>query len=42
MFDRKGLILIENSEDIDEDELMMQALEAGAEDVELEDELLKF
>jgi len=41
MFDRKGLILIENSEDIDEDELMMQALEAGAEDVELEDELFE-
>ncbi len=37
MFDRKGLIVIENSEDIDEDELMMQVLEAGAEDIELED-----
>ena len=41
MFDRKGLILIENSEDIDEDELMMQALEAGAEDIELEDGLFE-
>lgn len=41
MFDRKGLILIENTGDIDEDELMMQALEAGAEDVELEDGLFQ-
>ncbi len=41
MFDRKGLILIENTGDIDEDELMMQALEAGAEDIELEDGLFQ-
>ncbi|MFY9177190.1 MAG: YebC/PmpR family DNA-binding transcriptional regulator [Caldicoprobacterales bacterium] len=41
MFDRKGLIVIENSNDIDEDELMLQALEAGAEDIELEDELFE-
>lgn len=41
MFDRKGLIIIENSEDIDEDELMMQALEVGAEDIELEDGLFE-
>ncbi|NLN42460.1 MAG: YebC/PmpR family DNA-binding transcriptional regulator [Clostridiales bacterium] len=41
MFDRKGLILIEDSEDIDEEELMMQALEVGAEDIELEDGLFE-
>jgi len=33
MFDRKGLIVIEKSDSIDEEELMMQALEAGAEDM---------
>ncbi|MEG1547740.1 MAG: YebC/PmpR family DNA-binding transcriptional regulator [Clostridia bacterium] len=32
MFDRKGLIVIERSALIDEDELMMAALDAGAED----------
>jgi YebC/PmpR family DNA-binding regulatory protein len=32
MFDKKGQIIIERIEDIDEDELMMVALEAGAED----------
>lgn len=39
MFDRKGLILIEKSDSIDEDELMMQALEAGAEDIEEDDDI---
>lgn len=32
MFDRKGQIIIEKEEDIDEETLMMVALEAGAED----------
>ena len=32
MFDKKGQIIIERTEDIDEDELMMVALDAGAED----------
>jgi YebC/PmpR family DNA-binding regulatory protein len=32
MFDRKGHMVIERSASIDEDELMMQALDAGAED----------
>ena len=32
MFDKKGLIVIERSASIDEDELMMEALDAGAED----------
>lgn len=34
MFDRRGQIVIERSANIDEDELMMEALEAGAEDFE--------
>lgn len=38
MFEKKGLILIEKTESIDEDELMMTALEAGAEDVRVEEE----
>ncbi len=32
MFDEKGQIIIEKDEDIDEEELMMAALDAGAED----------
>ncbi len=38
MFDRKGVIVIEKSDKIDEDELMMEAIEAGAEDFNVEDE----
>lgn len=38
MFDFKGLLLIERSAGIDEDELMLNALEAGAEDVQTSDE----
>lgn len=38
MFSRKGVIIIEKTDDIDEDELMEAALEAGADDMEtLED-----
>ncbi|MCM8900111.1 YebC/PmpR family DNA-binding transcriptional regulator [Caldicoprobacter algeriensis] len=33
MFDRKGLLVIEKDENTDEEELMLQALEAGAEDI---------
>ena len=36
MFDQKGMIIIEN-EDMDEDEITMDALEAGADDIEVED-----
>lgn len=36
MFDKKGLIVVDN-EGVDEDELMMIALEAGAEDIKTED-----
>ncbi|MEG1442314.1 MAG: YebC/PmpR family DNA-binding transcriptional regulator [Oscillospiraceae bacterium] len=38
MFDRKGLIVIENADNIDEDSLMMAALEAGADDFNVEEE----
>ncbi|MCX7842988.1 MAG: YebC/PmpR family DNA-binding transcriptional regulator [Clostridia bacterium] len=38
MFDKKGVILIEKSEKINEDNLMMEALEAGAEDFGSEEE----
>ena len=34
MFDKKGLIMVERSENVDEDELMMLALDAGAADFE--------
>lgn len=36
MFDRKGVILIENSSSVDEDELTMDCLEAGADDCVLD------
>ncbi|MBB6630527.1 YebC/PmpR family DNA-binding transcriptional regulator [Clostridium algidicarnis] len=39
MFTRKGQIVIEKNDSLDEDELMMMALEAGAEDFESEDEV---
>ena len=32
MFDRKGILAIERNDDIDEDELMLQAIDFGAED----------
>ena len=38
MFDRKGRIVIERSASIDEDELMMQALDVGAEDFIAQDD----
>ncbi len=38
MFDRKGMIVIEKAGGIDEDTLMMDALEAGAEDFNVEEE----
>lgn len=38
MFDKKGQIIVEKSDTIDEDELMMLALDAGAEDFTVEDE----
>ncbi len=34
MFERKGVIVIEKTDSLDEDELMMAALDAGAQDVE--------
>ena len=38
MFDKKGVILIEKSSGVNEDDLMMEVLEAGAEDFNVQDE----
>ena len=38
MFDKKGLIVIEKADNIDEDTLMMDALDAGADDFNVEDD----
>ncbi len=38
MFDRRGMIVIEKADGIDEDTLMMEVLEAGADDFNVEDE----
>lgn len=39
MFEKKGLLVIEKSDSINEDELMMMALDAGAEDFESDDDV---
>ena len=39
MFDRKGLIVIEKDSEVDEEELMLSTIEAGAEDFSVEDEV---
>ena len=38
MFEKKGLIIVEKTDDVDEDELMMEALDANAEDFVVEDD----
>ncbi len=38
LFDKKGLIVVEKSDAVDEDELFMLAVEAGAEDMKTEDD----
>lgn len=38
MFDKKGLVIVERTDDIDEEELLMKALEAGAEDFSSEED----
>lgn len=38
MFEQKGVILIENTGEIDEEKLMMDALESGADDVDIQTE----
>lgn len=41
MFDRKGYIVILNNENIDEDELTLAAIEAGADDIESSEEVFE-
>ncbi len=41
MFDKKGLIVIERTALMDEDEVMMQALDAGAEDFVVQDDVFE-
>lgn len=41
LFDEKGLLIVEKTAGMDEDEVMMQALEAGAEDVQDEEDSLE-
>ena len=41
MFEKKGQIIIEKKDGIDEDELMMVALDAGAEDIVAEEEMFE-
>jgi YebC/PmpR family DNA-binding regulatory protein len=41
MFERKGVIAIEKTKDLDEDEVMLLSLDAGANDVVADDEALE-
>ena len=41
MFQTKGQIIIEKTDDMDEDDMMMKALDAGAEDFEAQDEVFE-
>lgn len=41
MFQSKGELIIEKKDDMDEDEIMMQALDAGAEDFNVQDEVFQ-
>ncbi len=41
MFERKGVLAVEMTEDMDEDTVMMDALEAGALDVETSDDVIE-
>ncbi|WP_352419897.1 YebC/PmpR family DNA-binding transcriptional regulator [Proteiniborus sp.] len=38
MFDRKGLLIVNRDKEVDEDELMLKAIDAGADDFSAEDE----
>ena len=41
MFDEKGVLVVERAPGMDEDELMMQALDAGAEDMKAEEDVFE-
>lgn len=41
MFERRGLLVVERGEDVDEDEIMLLALEAGAHDVVVEGDVIQ-
>lgn len=41
MFEKKGVLAIEKQDDMDEDEIMMMALDAGAEDFSSEDDMFE-
>ncbi|WP_446897543.1 YebC/PmpR family DNA-binding transcriptional regulator [Clostridium sp. LBM24168] len=41
MFNTKGQIIIERTEDLDEDDIMMKALDAGAEDFDAQEEVFE-
>ena len=41
LFNRKGVIIIEKTAGIDEEEIMLEAIDAGADDVDVEDEYIE-
>ena len=41
LFDKKGLLILEKQDNIDEDELMMQVVDAGADDMETLDDVFE-
>jgi YebC/PmpR family DNA-binding regulatory protein len=41
MFDHAGIIVIKNNDSIDDDEIMMEVLEAGADDIDIDDNYIE-
>jgi YebC/PmpR family DNA-binding regulatory protein len=41
MFDHIGIIVIKNNESIDDDEMMMEVLEAGADDIDIDEDYIE-
>ena len=41
MFDHIGIIVIKNNESIDDDEIMMEVLEAGADDIDIDEDYIE-
>jgi len=41
MFDKKGVLVIEKTDGMDEDEISLEAIESGADDINIEDEYIE-
>lgn len=41
MFDHKGILVIKNNENIDDEDIMMEAIEAGADDIDIDEKFIE-